>query len=124
MVSRDSSPVGYGAVAACMSSDRDLALYRRFGALNARNLLYLQSELMSLESRLQELDESANDVSKGTEAWSSPRSWYYLEKRGGEHLEVVRKIRGKLEEYSKSGDFSTVLSIYMDLEIIWDPVVG
>ena len=58
-----------------MSGDRDLALYRRFGALNARNLFYLQSELMSLENRLQELDESTNDISKETEAWSSSRSW-------------------------------------------------
>lgn len=121
MVLRESSPFGYGAVAACMSSDRDLALYRRFGALNARNLLYLQSELMSLEIRLQELDESANDVSKGTETWSSPRSWYYLEKQGGEHLEVVEKIRGKLEEYSKSGDSLTALSTYRDWRFYMGP---
>ena len=96
-----------------MSSDRDLALYRRFGTLNARNVLYLQSELMSLENRLQELDESANDISKGTECWSSPRSWYYLERTGGEHLEVVKKIRAKLEEYSMSGDFLTALSMHL-----------
>lgn len=84
-----------------MSCDRDLALYRRFGVLNSRNLLYLQSELMSLETRLQELDVAANDISKGNEVWSVPRSWYYLEKAGGEHLEVVLKIRDKLDTYSK-----------------------
>ena len=88
-----------------MSSDRDLALYRRFGALNARNLLYLQSELMTLENRLKKLDESANDISKGAEAWSSPRSWFYLEKQGGEHLDVVKEIREKLEKYSESSHF-------------------
>lgn len=94
-------PVGYGAVATCMSCDRDLALYRRFGYLNARNLLYLQSELMDLETRLQDLDTAANDTSKGIETWSVPRSWHYLQKTGGEHLEVVLRIRKKLEAYSK-----------------------
>ncbi|MCJ1355199.1 MAG: hypothetical protein MMC33_005190 [Icmadophila ericetorum] len=92
-------PVGYGAVASCMNCDRDLALYRRFGALNSRNLLYMQSELMSMETRLQELDAEANDISKGNETWSVPRSWYYLEKARGEHWEVVMKIREKLEAY-------------------------
>jgi hypothetical protein len=101
MSSKDRIAIGYGAVANCMSFDCDLALYRRFGSLNSRNILYLQSELMSLEARLQELDSAANDISKGNEIWSVPRSWYYLEKAGGEHLEVVLKIREKLEAYSK-----------------------
>ena len=95
------TPVGYGAVATCMSCDRDLAFYRRFGYLNARNLLYLQSELMDLETRLQDLDGAANDTLKGIETWSVPRSWHYLQKAGGEHLDLVIKIREKLEAYSE-----------------------
>jgi hypothetical protein len=92
---------GYGAVATCMSCDRDLALYRRFGVLSSRNLLYMQSELMKLEARLQELDNAANDISRGNAVWSVPRSWHSLEKAGGEHLVVVLTIRERLEAYSK-----------------------
>jgi hypothetical protein len=44
--------------------------------LNARNLLYLQSELMALKIRQQELDEAANDLQKGNSSWSVPRSRY------------------------------------------------
>jgi hypothetical protein len=93
-------PIGYSAVAAVMSSDRDLSIYRRFGGLNARNLLYLQSELMELETRLHELDISANDMQKGIATWSIPRSWRSLEREGGEHLQIVLRIRELLEKYS------------------------
>lgn len=94
--------IGYGAVAATMASDRDLSIFRRFGMLNTRNLLYLQSELMSLETRLQELDAQADDVKKGNATWSIPRSWYYLEHDDGEHLATVLRIREVLEKYSMS----------------------
>jgi hypothetical protein len=93
-------PIGYDLVASCIDSERDLALYRRFGVLNARNLLYLQSELMALEERLKHLDGAANDRNKGVDTWSIPRSWYHLEKENREHLEVVLKIRDRLEMYS------------------------
>ena len=94
--------IGYGAVAATMASDRDLSIFRRFGMLNTRNLLYLQSDLMSLETRLQELDAQADDVKKGNATWSIPRSWYYLEHDNGEHLATVLRIREVLEKYSMS----------------------
>lgn len=96
----NAQPIGYGAVAAVMSSDRDLSIYRRFGSLNARNLLYLQSELLELETRLHELDVSANDMQKGITTWSVPRSWRSLEREGGEHLQIVLRIRELLEKYS------------------------
>jgi len=92
---------GYDSVAKCVNYDRDLAQYRRFGVLNARNLLYLQSELMSLETRLGELDAEANNLTRGNAVWSIPRSWHALAKAQDEHLEVVLKIRSRLDEYSK-----------------------
>ena len=76
--------------------------YRRFGALNGRNLLYLQSELREIESQLHDLDADANDISKGNDVWSTPRSWYALNRAGGEkHLEIVMKLRLRLDEYSR-----------------------
>lgn len=94
--------VGYGAVAATMASDRDLSIFRGFIALNTRNALYLQSEIMSLEMRLQELDTEANDMNKGNSTWSTPRSWFYLQQENGEHLNTVLRIRDLLEKYSRS----------------------
>jgi hypothetical protein len=94
-------PIGYAAIATAMSSDRDLSIYRRFSVLNARNLLYLQSELIALETRLQELDTQMNDVQKGNASWSVPRSWYWLEHEKGEHLETVLRVREVLGKYSE-----------------------
>jgi len=92
---------GYDAVATCMNYDRDLAQHRRFGVLNARNLLCLQSELISLETQLAELDAQANDFTRGNDVWSMPRSWHALERaQNSEHLEVVLKIRDRLDIYS------------------------
>ncbi|KAL5328854.1 hypothetical protein ACEPPN_002362 [Leptodophora sp. 'Broadleaf-Isolate-01'] len=48
---------GFADFAAYIGSDRDLALFPRFDTLGARNLLYLQAELLALEEQLQEYDE-------------------------------------------------------------------
>ena len=113
-----SAAFGYDAIATCINYDRDLAQFRRFGVLNARNLLYLQSELISLETHLASLDEQCNDFSKGIGVWSLPRSWHAIEnehdgdshsdsdgkgngKGGGEYLAVVKRIRSVLDEYSE-----------------------
>jgi hypothetical protein len=45
---------GYTKLASLLGAHPDLAIYRRFGKLNAKNLLYLQAELVSLEERLEE----------------------------------------------------------------------
>jgi hypothetical protein len=49
-----------------LASDPELLIFRRFNLLNARALLYLQSELMSLETQLLEFDEE--DVKDGCHA--------------------------------------------------------
>jgi hypothetical protein len=43
---------GYPKLAGYMGLAPEIAMFRRFGALNARNILYLQSELVVLEARL------------------------------------------------------------------------
>lgn len=56
--------IGYAEAANWMARDVDneTLIYRRFDELGTRNLLYLQSELLSLEHRLNELDrEDAED---------------------------------------------------------------
>jgi hypothetical protein len=59
--------VGYGRIATAVALDADLHIFRAFKSLNARNVLYLQSELMELEDTLSDLDELYDDPSKGNQ---------------------------------------------------------
>ena len=100
---------GYASLAAFIASDRDksTAIYRRFDRLSARNLLYMQSELVELEARQDALD--AEDLQGTLDAKDSARNWQTLNKRAAEaentrekeRLEVVRDIRKTLKEYRK-----------------------
>jgi hypothetical protein len=45
--------VGYPSLAGQIELRPETAIFRRFGSLNAENLLYLQAELTSLERELQ-----------------------------------------------------------------------
>ncbi|KAL1636000.1 hypothetical protein SLS56_001352 [Neofusicoccum ribis] len=83
----------------------EVAIFRRFGALNAQILLYMQAELVSLEKQLHQLQ--ARDA-----AAPSPRSMYavnWFRLRNSEDLgegdddeqwELVKEIRVKLREYN------------------------
>jgi hypothetical protein len=42
------TPNGYTKLAIQMGQYSEMAIFRRFGALNAQNLLYLQAELVQL----------------------------------------------------------------------------
>jgi hypothetical protein len=46
--------LGFAALSSWIVSDRDqeLLVFRKFGEISARNLLYLQCELLSIEGRL------------------------------------------------------------------------
>lgn len=101
---------GYPSLAAFIASDRDksTAIYRRFDRLSARNLLYMQSELVELEAKQDALD--AEDLQGTLEAKDSARNWQTLNKRATEtgntkereRLEVVRDIRKTLKEYQEN----------------------
>ena len=100
---------GYPSLAAFIASDCDksTSIYRRFDRLSARNLLYLQSELMELEAQQDQLD--AEDLRGSLEYKKSARNWQYLRHRAStidnvrekERLRVVKEIREKIKEYSR-----------------------
>lgn len=103
---QNSSPAveGYPTLACHMGACPDSSIFRRFGALNARNLLYMQAELVHLEEKLEALEE-VDGGSKEGNAGVYSRDWYWLENSGeegnGQQLETVLELREKLKEYSK-----------------------
>lgn len=54
---------GYTKLATLMGAYPEVAIVRRFARLNAQNILYLQAELVHLESRLNELEDQDKDSS-------------------------------------------------------------
>jgi hypothetical protein len=97
----------YPSLAAFIASDRDrsTAIYRRFDRLAARNLLYLQSELVELEAEQDAFD--AEDIYGPMETKESARNWAIFAKRATEpgnekekkRMELAMKIRKKIKEY-------------------------
>jgi hypothetical protein len=87
----------------------EMAMFRRFGALNARNLLYFQSELSNLEKKLEELEAADSKDSRDGTAKKYRYAWnhYWLRTaslaRDGEtkQRDVVERIREVLKKYSE-----------------------
>jgi hypothetical protein len=96
---------GYPKIARLMGENPDLAIFRSFRELNARNLLYYQAELVHLEDQLHHIEW---DDSRSTDPMASrtSRDWFWMRAsaetgEGGGQLETVLRIRSILKEYSK-----------------------
>lgn len=100
---------GFPTLAAFIASDTDLVIFRRFDCLGARNLLYLQAELVTLEANLAALDEAdlASERNKDMDVMLASKSWEALawkakEKSNGseaKRMELIMKIRPLMAEY-------------------------
>lgn len=94
---------GYPSYAEFISRDRDAAVYRRFGNLNARSLLYMQSELHELECQLDDLDKADLKDISNEDAQKAARLWDDFSGGQSEAAHARRllqcKIRGKVKEY-------------------------
>ena len=94
---------GYPSFVQFIASDVDAAIYRRFGLLNARNLLYFQSELHELEEKLQYLDREDTKDLDDENAQKVAREWDYLNdpknERAQKHMELQQKIRVTIKQY-------------------------
>ena len=101
---------GYPSFAEFIARDGDAAIYRKFGHLSARNLLYLQSELHELEDRLQELDREDVRRVADDEAQKAARAWSHFSDAGNtrakSHRDLQATIRAKLQEYRAWSDSS------------------
>lgn len=96
----DKHPRGYPRTAVFVNSDDGTALFRRFGDLHARSLLYKQAELTDLEERLEKIDhEDSLDLA------GSWKLGYSIHLKGGRKNEVRRdlmiEINEKLKDYGE-----------------------
>lgn len=106
---------GYPKLAGQMGLLPETAIFRRFGALNARNLLYLQAELVGLEKKLIELEYTDSKDPHGMKSQYA-LDWYWLNNSADdgdeEQLSLVRRIRETLREYNVAlVQQSTILSL-------------
>lgn len=107
---------GYPTFASWIAEDRDVAIYRKYESLSARNLLYQQSELLHLEEQLHALDlkdagDEANDDAQrvadeaNNDARRAAKYWkHYADENNASakrHVELQEKIREKLKAYRK-----------------------
>lgn len=100
--------VGYPKLAGLMGRLPQLGIFRRFGALNAQNLLYLQAELTKLAFELRQ-QEKADAQEEKYDRKKFRLNWQVLSESADsddfeatEQYNLFLKIRPKLKEYSKS----------------------
>lgn len=97
---------GYPRLASLMGAHPEIATFRRFGALNALNLLYMQAELTDLENSLHK--QAKSDAESGHPDRSIyHRDWQTLseslttEDGNPAQWRTMLKVKDKLSEYSK-----------------------
>ncbi|KAI4933519.1 uncharacterized protein J4E92_003186 [Alternaria infectoria] len=95
--------VGYPKLAGRMGVMPEMAMFKRFGSLNARNLLYMQNELMYLEMQLKYIeakDQASDDGNKGLYGYN----FFWMkhsesDEKGNEQIKLVMRMRKLLKEY-------------------------
>ena len=105
--STSETTTGYNKLANLFADYEDLATFRCFNAMNAKNLLYMQAELLHLEQQLQVQIEYDFQTSK-TEADGVAKYWKALEDSSEGQIgcwqkQKVLEIREKLKRYCKLG---------------------
>lgn len=96
---------GYPRMAQEMSVYPELAQFRRFGALNNRNLMYLQNDLANLERALKEAENEDNMDPRGRKRLYA-RDFHctdvsITDDADARQRTLILRIREKLKEYSK-----------------------
>lgn len=98
---------GYSELASMMGANPELAIFRRFSALNAHSLLLLQAELVFLENKLKRCIE-ADTASRDVNRIIYDRDWQSLFESGttasgcADQWETILRARRVLKEYSKA----------------------
>lgn len=115
-LAKSDSPPGYPQVANFMGEYPEMAMVRRFRGLNARNLLYLQAELVQIEKELLELEKAdAKDTSDPFKPlYARDFDWLLqsANQEGNVQWMLIQKMKEKLKEYSKT--LPSMLRCYVD----------
>ena len=100
---------GYAKLGCLMGDFPEVAIFRRFSALSAQNLLYMQAELRNLEADLRNhAEEDENSPHPDRKVYSM--DWFALkdscedsaeEGNDGRQWQTILEIRSKLEIYRK-----------------------
>lgn len=102
--------IGYPKMADFIGLEPQLAIFKRFGALNAENLLYMQAEIATLEEDLRSIVSGPDDSTNTQEAKNRDfaASWRLLQEAGPNSLQYRKRmeLRERLKEYSETVPFS------------------
>jgi hypothetical protein len=104
---------GFADFSHYIASDDALSIYRRFGSLGARNLLYLQAELQALEQELEILDDDdikfmgqGEDSDEKELVNAAARAWESFvqqaddgNERQKRKMKLMMRIRAVMKEY-------------------------
>lgn len=99
MQSKPWKEIGYRGFSAFLASDNEFLIFRRFGSLNTRLLLYSQDKIAVLEEALEALEanharEGAIDIHNGS----------FRQEALPERKRLLEELNTEVRQYSKCGD--------------------
>jgi hypothetical protein len=114
--------VGYNKLATLFDNYDDLAMFRSFNNLGAKNLLYMQAELLRLAQRLENQIEydfhaersDAEDVANYWRALEESREGYV----GHRQKQIILEIREKLKVYCKPSPSRSCASMFIERQMM------
>ena len=92
------SYAGFGAL---MNGNSDVAIVRKFGDLNAQNILYLQAELVTLENKLRKQEYHDRYYGEGVVRNFHHDYGILVQHEESAQYSLLARIREKLREYSE-----------------------
>ena len=97
--------MGYNKLSQFMA-EKQYAVFRQFQPAAARDLLWLQAELVHLESEYQRVAKADRESRDDEERQHYAHEWWHLSTsasrgHGGEQWAIALEIRTKLREYCK-----------------------
>jgi len=102
---------GFAAAAEWIALDRDneTFIYRKVDDLGARNLLYLQCEILLLRKKLAAYDRRVARDDADMDLKEAARTWEVLvgqceedNREAVEHMELIKELRRMIKEYRTS----------------------
>ncbi|KAJ4301275.1 hypothetical protein N0V90_003366 [Kalmusia sp. IMI 367209] len=103
--SRTKDPDGYYSIARFFDEESGIPVVRKFGILNAQNILYMQAELVQLEAELACIvheDAESGDAERENYRYSARALQKSMEGIESFQWEKILEIRQKLKEYNKA----------------------